>query len=106
MKRTRFQNASGFWTLLILTLASSFAVGQQKTILYNFTGGNDGGVPFGGVTLFNGSLYGAASTGGDQGCNEAAYCGTVFQLTPPVQKGGTWTEATIYTFGQEANDGS
>jgi uncharacterized repeat protein (TIGR03803 family) len=102
----RLQNARGFSTLLILTLASSFAVGQQKTILYNFTGGNDGGIPFGGVTLYNGSLYGAASTGGDQGCDEAAYCGTVFQLTPPVQKGGTWTEATIYTFGQQANDGS
>src|SRR5262249_30877391 len=92
--------------LLILILVSSFVAAQQKKILYNFTGGTDGGGILGGVTIHNGSLYGAAAYGGDEGCDEGgAYCGTVFQLSPPAQKGGTWTESTIYTLGQQANDG-
>ena len=33
-------------------------------------------------------------------------CGAVYQLTPPAQKGGTWTETLIYEFqGEVANDG-
>jgi len=51
-----------------------------------------------------GNLYGANSWGGS-GCL-SQNCGTVFQLSPPVQKGGAWTETTIHAFqGLPANDG-
>jgi uncharacterized repeat protein (TIGR03803 family) len=50
----------------------------NETVLYEFTGGADGGVPFG--RLFRdqeGTLYGQTSLGGDPVCS----CGTVFKLT-------------------------
>jgi hypothetical protein len=95
--------------LFVLILAASVSsVAQKKTTLYNFTDGNDGGWPFAGVTLTSsGALYGTASNGGDEGCAAAGpYCGTVFELTPPAQKGGLWTDSTIYTFGQNEDDSS
>lgn len=48
----------------------------QETVLYNFTGGTDGGVPIGRLLASGGSLYGVTSLGGDPACQ----CGTVFQL--------------------------
>jgi uncharacterized repeat protein (TIGR03803 family) len=46
----------------------------------------------------NGMLYGATAQGGP--ANE----GTVFQLTPPVTRGGAWTATTLYEFAG-GNDG-
>jgi uncharacterized repeat protein (TIGR03803 family) len=49
----------------------------QETILYNFTGGDDGGTPFAGVILGSaGSLYGTTSSDGKKGG------GVVFKLAP------------------------
>ncbi len=48
------------------------------TLLHEFTGGTDGGLPYDGVILDrNGNLYGTASDGGARGNN-----GTVFEITP------------------------
>jgi len=58
--------------------------------LYNFDSvlGLSGGVLAG----KNGVLYGATALGGS--ANE----GTVFQLTPPLTRGGAWTATTLYEF--------
>jgi uncharacterized repeat protein (TIGR03803 family) len=65
--------------------------GWEEKVLYNFTGGADGGWPVGGVIFdTSGNLYGTASIGGPQDA------GTVFQLTPTSH--GGWKERTIYTF--------
>lgn len=64
-----------------------------ETVLHNFTGGSDGGYPFGGVTVgSNGAFYGTASYSGT-----ASDSGTAFQLTPP-SGGGNWTYNVIHTF--------
>jgi uncharacterized repeat protein (TIGR03803 family) len=61
-----------------------------KKVLYRFSGGNDGGVPFSGVIRDKaGNLYGTTSEGGTRGA------GTVFELTHS-QKG--WTERVIHNF--------
>jgi len=39
-----------------------------------------------------GVLYGATAQGGSQNA------GTVFRLTPPVERGGAWTETALYEF--------
>jgi uncharacterized repeat protein (TIGR03803 family) len=66
--------------------------GWTFNLLYTFTGGTDGAVPIGGIIVDDaGSLYGAASAGGDPTCR----CGNVFQLTPS-QAG--WTFKVLYTF--------
>jgi hypothetical protein len=74
-----------------------------ETILYNFQGGNDGYFPIGDLVFDRyGSLYGATWFGGGRGTSCDTYyggnCGTVFKLTPPKQKGGTWTEKILHRF--------
>lgn len=64
------------------------------TVLYSFTGGQDGGEPYKGVTLdAQGNLYGTAVTGGGGACEGG--CGVVFKLT---NSGGNWTQSVIHTF--------
>lgn len=64
------------------------------TVLYNFTGGADGGEPYKGVTLdAQGNLYGTAVTGGGGSCESG--CGVVFKLT---NSGGAWTQTVIHAF--------
>jgi uncharacterized repeat protein (TIGR03803 family) len=54
-----------------------------ETVLYSFTGGADGGEPYGKLTRDKqGNLYGTTSQGGYFGnCSELG-CGLVFELTP------------------------
>lgn len=69
-----------------------------EKILYNFTGGVDGGTPFGGGLAMSstGHLYGMTDLGGQYGY------GTVFELVPADN--GTWTEKVLHSFKQ-SNDG-
>ncbi len=69
-------NSDGSWT---------------ETILYNFTGGQDGGNPYGGLVLDkSGNLYGITPY---SGLNK----GTVFRLSP---SNGSWTYQRLYSFGE------
>ncbi len=62
-----------------------------ETILYSFTGGEDGSQPESGVIFDRaGNLYGTTLFGG------AGAQGTVFQLTP---SGAGWTEKVLHSFG-------
>jgi uncharacterized repeat protein (TIGR03803 family) len=68
----------------------------EKT-LYQFTGGNDGGSPYGGVVMDSaGNLFGTTFDGG------TIYLGVAFELSPA--SGGTWTFNVIYTFGLVTGD--
>ncbi len=67
------------------------------SVLHEFTGGTDGGQPYGGVTLDpEGHLFGTAVIGGTFGgaCPEDG-CGVAYELT---NVSGTWTETVIHTF--------
>ena len=62
-----------------------------ETVLYNFTGGADGGGPQSGLVLGrNGKLYGTTFYGGLIACNSG--CGTVFEVTPNGR------ERVLYSF--------
>jgi len=55
----------------------------KLTTLYTFTGGTDGGNPFGKLVLKGDYLYGTTSDGGDLNCNLTGTvpgCGTLFQF--------------------------
>jgi uncharacterized repeat protein (TIGR03803 family) len=71
-----------------------------ETVLYNFTGGSDGGGPEAGVVIDGeGNLYGTTFQGGFiHGCKGIG-CGVVFKLAPDG------TETVLHSFGS-ANDGS
>ncbi|MEJ0047632.1 MAG: hypothetical protein WDN04_17060 [Rhodospirillales bacterium] len=68
--------------------SSAIAKNRPFTLLYTFTGGNDGGYPFAGLLADNaGNLYGTAEGFG------RLWRRTVFKLAP------NGTETTLYTFG-------
>ena len=84
------------------------------TVLYEFTGGTDGSLPFAPLLIApDGTLYGSATSGGADSC--AGYqgisgCGVVFHLqprpTPPRNVlENYWLETPIYTF-QGSPDGN
>jgi uncharacterized repeat protein (TIGR03803 family) len=56
-----------------------------ETVLHTFTGGADGAVPYGGLTInLTGNLYGAVLEGGDLKCpiGNGRGCGTIFKISP------------------------
>jgi uncharacterized repeat protein (TIGR03803 family) len=63
--------------------------GWTESILYNFSGGSDGGSPTGQVFDQAGNLYGATALGGSGGG------GTVFMLSP---SGSNWTYTLLHSF--------
>ena len=80
---------------------SPSASGWTHTVLYNFTGGADGGEPYKGVTLdAQGNLYGTAVTGGSGACEGG--CGVVYKL---MNSGGIWSQSVVHAF-TGGNDGS
>jgi uncharacterized repeat protein (TIGR03803 family) len=72
-----------------------------ETIIYRFTG-PDGSTPQGSLLLGQkGELYGTTYIGGSAGE------GTVFELMPPSNPGGPWTETVLYSFRDtNGNDGA
>jgi len=79
---------SGAGTVFRITAAG------KETVLYSFTGKDDGSDPEAGLVKdAAGNLYGTTTAGGVNGN------GTVFKLSPPKTKGGPWTEEVLYSFG-------
>jgi uncharacterized repeat protein (TIGR03803 family) len=82
----------GHGTVFRLTPTST---GWNETTLHNFTGGLDGGAPFGGITVNpNGQLYGTALIGG------TSY-GTAFSLA----RFQGYHDQVIHDFGSYPGDG-
>ena len=72
---TLYGMTSGGGTHGFGTIFSISTSGANKTVLYNFTGGNDGEYPFGGLTLSGTTLLGTTSGGGADGF------GTIFKVS-------------------------
>lgn len=84
---------------VVFELTPSPSGNWTETVLYTFTGGADGGGPWGGLAIdASGNLYGTAANGG----NNQTQCGTVFELSPAA---GIWTFTVLHTFGSFSGDG-
>jgi uncharacterized repeat protein (TIGR03803 family) len=75
----------------------------QETVLHSFSGTDGENVVSGLVLGPEGQLYGTARDGGGTNCIDyfspnTLGCGTVYELTPPLSGGTTWTFNVIYTF--------
>src|SRR5579872_2395178 len=71
-------------------LCISVSAANKEKILYNFTGGSDGGDPATALVFDEaGNAYGTTVVGG------TGY-GTVFKLSPT--KNGGWKETVLYSF--------
>jgi uncharacterized repeat protein (TIGR03803 family) len=82
-----------------------------ETVLTSFDPGTIYGVPGGTypngslVVGTNGSIYGTTYGGGDPNLQIGYYFpGTIFELTPPIEKGGAWVQSLLYSF-QGGSDG-
>jgi uncharacterized repeat protein (TIGR03803 family) len=79
------------------------AQAQTYSVLYTFTGGQDGANPIAGLAMDRaGNLYGTAELGGGGGLCNGNGCGTVFKL---VRKGSGWVLISLYGF-TGGNDGA
>jgi uncharacterized repeat protein (TIGR03803 family) len=65
----------------------------NESVLYSFTGQEDGGYPYASVVLdAEGNLYGTTYYGGDLSCQSPNGCGTVFKVDP------AGNETVLYSF--------
>jgi len=84
--------------------------GWEYQAIHAFQGFNDASYPDFSQLIFDqsGNLYG--TTAGTSGTGDVNYQdpeGTVFELTPPVTKGGSWTETFLHHFPRPGGiDGS
>jgi uncharacterized repeat protein (TIGR03803 family) len=91
-------------TVYQLTPPSKEGDSWTETVIYVFLGQshNDGSLPAGGVIIDEaGNLYGTTAYGGAGTCillGGNVGCGTVYELSPPEEKGGAWTETVLYSF--------
>jgi uncharacterized repeat protein (TIGR03803 family) len=78
--------------------------GGSETLLYAFSGGNDGAAPDGTLTVdFSGNFYGTTAVGGSSancGAGGPRGCGTVFELT------SSGIESVLHTFTDGRSDGA
>jgi uncharacterized repeat protein (TIGR03803 family) len=72
----------------------------KETVLYDFTGQADGGMPWASLLLRNGVLYGTTSRGGTGPCGDifGNGCGTVFRLEGKK-------ETVLYSFNNKSDGG-
>jgi uncharacterized repeat protein (TIGR03803 family) len=96
---TVYGGGIGFGYGTVFELSPPVVTGDPwtETVLHRFRGTVDGQYPYAPVVLDQaGNLYGTTLEGGSAGQ------GTVFELSPPIVAGGTWTEKIIHTFIQSA----
>jgi len=93
----------------LMFVSASLAAGQTETILHAFHAGSDGYFPesYPVVVDSAGNVYGATTYGGGGNCTFDLYtgCGMIYQLRPPAQSGGAWTEHIVWQFQGGADGG-
>jgi hypothetical protein len=89
-------------TIFQLTPPAAGQTDWQFSVLYSFPLDNSqGNCPEGALLPRpDGSLIGTTASGGP------GSFGTVFQLVPPAQQGGAWTETILHAFGLSRDDGA
>jgi hypothetical protein len=100
---TLFGAVIGCGTVYEMSPPSQPGGAWTEQVIYNFQGGKDGNVASGDLVSDQaGNLYGVTLFGGGRGTNcddlYGGNCGTVFELSPPKEKGGAWTEHVLYSF--------
>lgn len=73
--------------------------GEAESVLYSFSGGEDGGTPLAGLTIDHaGRLYGTTNYGGYFSYYCQGGCGTVFEVSPPSSPSNSWKYTVIHEF--------
>jgi hypothetical protein len=88
--------SAGFGCGVVFKLSQTASGGWHETVIHSFTGGKDGGLPNGYLTVdASGNVYGTTAQGGQlQSCGGVG-CGVAFEFSPtPVG----WTGTLLHTF--------
>ena len=86
-------------TLMLTVASTQAALAQSFSVIHSFTGGSGGAVPYTGVVVDSGNLYGTTIYGGVVRNNCPNGCGIVFQLTPNENFKTIWQFAGYPTDG-------
>jgi uncharacterized repeat protein (TIGR03803 family) len=82
-------------TVFELSPPKSGSGSWEKTILYSFNDGLDGGLPSSGVVFdHDGNLFGETYDGGSFACPDVG-CGVIYELSPDT---GSWKFSVAHTF--------
>jgi uncharacterized repeat protein (TIGR03803 family) len=78
----------------------------KETVIHEFTGGQDGGSPWGGLVFDQArNLYGTTRGGGPYWCTEfEGYCGLVYEMSPNPD--GSWSETVLHNFSGGKDGGN
>ncbi len=100
------KNCNGIGCGVVFKLSPTTSGQWSETVLHTFSGGPDGGNPFGSLLVASdGSIYGIAERGGNDHQCTTKYvqgCGVVFKLS---NSGAGWREAVLYTFSNAVGSG-
>jgi uncharacterized repeat protein (TIGR03803 family) len=89
----------GCGTVFELSPPASQGEAWTETVLYRFTGGNDGDSPGASLRLDDaGNLYGTAEYGG------SGTAGVAFELSPPAGGQTAWTQKVLHAFPTSAGN--
>ncbi|MBV8530955.1 MAG: hypothetical protein JO104_06530 [Candidatus Eremiobacteraeota bacterium] len=78
----------------------------NETILYAFKGGSsDGAQPAGATPDGKGGFYGTTAGGGVGPCQAYTGCGTLYHITAPSRRKGSWNETILHSFEGAPSDG-
>jgi uncharacterized repeat protein (TIGR03803 family) len=92
---TESGGSGDYGTVYELSPPATQGAAWTHTVLYSFSNTGDGAYPGSGVIRDSaGNLYGVAT---GNGLNAAS---AAFELSPPAALGDSWTQTTLYTFGQ------
>ncbi len=84
------------FVLLFMVFTAQPVQAQSFNVIYTFTGGADGKLPYAGLTMdAAGNFYGTTSEGGYNGANCYYGCGGVFKLS---HQGSGWVLTPLYSF--------
>ena len=78
--------------------------GEHAVSLLTFSSATGFGPGAGIITDRHGNLFGTTIIGGTGPCSGGAGCGTVYELSPPSSKGGSWIFSKLHDF-QGPGDG-
>lgn len=88
----------------VFRLSPPSQAGQSwiETVLYSFPGGaNNGANPYGTLAFDkHGNLFGTTQAGGPNNT------GTVFELSPPAERFGVWTETVLFILPADQSQGT
>ena len=90
--------------MAIAALTGRAEAGEQAIGLYELNSGSGYDPESGVIVDHGGNIFGETVIGGNGPCVGYAGCGTVYELSPPSERGNPWTISVLYNF-QGGQDG-